>query len=318
MDRHRVFVMVHIFSRLFDIRSQSWGFESLRAHMKYGKKRGVFFASTILILILGCSLSVTSIASATSTSKVVKRTTTFVGGDLHTLTFTKNGLFVTGHQAGSNSTNEGIKWRNISSINNADIMGWATTNLGYLAGGHNGLFRSTNGGKTFTRFDFYRKASDIHSLGAAGKIVYLGSPQVGLLRSIDNGKSWKVVNSKFGQGLMGSMLVDPLNPLRVIASDMRNGLVVTTDGGKSWVRFGGPQGAMAIDWNQKNRKEIVALGMGIGGVTKDNGKTWSAFSVPMGASAIAFNATGSRIFVATLVGERASILSSDDLGKHWA
>lgn len=266
-------------------------------------------------MILGFSLAV---ASATDPSKIGKRTSTFVGGDIHTLTFTKNGIFVTGHEAGSNSTDEGIKWRNIASINNADIMGLATTNLGYLAGGHNGLFRSTNGGKTFTRFNFYSKASDVHALGAAGKNVYLGSPQVGFLRSTDSGKSWKVINSKFGQGLMGSMLVDPTNPLRVIAPDMRNGLVITTDGGKNWMRFGGPGGAMAIDWNQKNRKEIVALGMGIGGITKDNGKTWSAFSVPTGASAIAFNAAGSRIFIATLVGDRASILSSDDKGKHWA
>ncbi|MDP1711699.1 MAG: hypothetical protein Q8K86_04485 [Candidatus Nanopelagicaceae bacterium] len=281
-------------------------------------KRGIFATSGFLILTLGFSISIATSAIATDPAKDVKRTSTFVGGDLHTLTFTKDGLFVTGHQGGSNSTDEGIKWRKISSITNADIMGWATTNVGYLAGGHIGLFKSTNRGKTFTRFNFFRKASDVHALGAAGKIVYLGSPQVGFLHSTDSGKSWKVANSKFGQGLMGSMLVDPLNPLRVIASDMRNGLVMTTDGGKNWTRFGGPGGAMAIDWNQKNRKEIVALGMGIGGITKDNGKTWSAFSVPTGASAIAFNATGSRIFIATLVGDRASILSSDDFGKHWA
>jgi len=281
-------------------------------------KRTFFFTPTLLILILGCFLSITTIASAAGTSKVVKRTTTFVGGDIHTLTFTKNGLFVTGHEAGSNSTDEGISWKGIPSLNNVDVMAWATTKLGYLAGGHDGLYRSINSGKTFTRLSFYNKASDVHALGAAGKNVYLGSPQVGFLRSIDNGKSWKVVNSKFGQGFMGTLLVDPLNPLRVIAPDMSNGLVVTTDGGKSWVRFGGPQGAMAIDWNPKNRKEIIALGMGVGGITKDNGKTWSEISVPKGASAIAFNATGSSIFVAFLVGEKASILGSDDLGKHWS
>ena len=283
-----------------------------------GRKRGTFFTSAFLILTLGLSLSISVSAYAVDTSKKVKRTSTFVGGDLHTLTFTKNGLFVTGHEGGSNSINEGVKWKSVESLKNTDIMGWATTNLGYLGGGHNGLFRSSDGGKTFTRFNFYNKASDVHALGAAGKIVYLGSPQVGFLRSTDSGKSWKVANSKFGQGFMGSMLVDPVNPLRVIAPDMSNGLVITTDGGKTWARFGGPEGAMAIDWNQKNRKEIVALGMGVGGITKDGGKTWSAFSLPMGASAIALNATGSRIFVARLVGDKASILSSDDLGKHWA
>lgn len=281
-------------------------------------KRTFFSIPTLLILILGFSLSVTSSASAASTSKVVKRATTFVGGDVHTLTFTKDGLFVTGHEAGSKSTDEGISWKSIPSLNNVDVMAWATTKLGYLAGGHDGLYRSTNNGKNFTRLSFYNKASDVHALGAAGKNVYLGSPQVGFLRSIDNGKSWKIVNTKFGQGFMGTLLVDPLNPLRVIAPDMSNGLVETTDGGKSWARFGGPQGVMSIDWNPKNRKEIVALGMGVGGITKDNGKTWSEISVPKGASAIAFHPTGSSIFVAFLVGDKASILGSDDLGKHWA
>lgn len=281
-------------------------------------KRSFSIISKFLIVLLGFTPSLTFDASATEVSKIAKRTSAFVGGDLHTLTFTKDGLFVTGHEGGGNSKDEGIKWRNIASIGNADIMGWATTDVGYLAGGHNGLFRSTNGGKTFTRFSFFSKASDVHSLGASKKIAYLASPQVGFLRSTDSGKSWKVVNRKFGQGLMGSMLVDPLNPLRVIAPDMRNGLVVTTDGGKTWTRFGGPSGAMAIDWNQRNRKEIVALGMGVGGITKNGGKTWSAFSVPTGSAAIALNATGSRIFVATLVGDKASIFSSDDMGKHWA
>ena len=244
--------------------------------------------------------------------------TTFVGSDIHTLTFTNSGLFVTGHSAGSYSTNEGIKWRGIASFNNVDIMGWATTNLGFLAGGHNGLYKSTNGGKLFTRVNFYGNTSDVHSLGAANKIVYMGSPQVGFLRSVDAGKTWKLVNKKIGQGFMGTMLVNSLNPLTVIATDMSNGLVRTTDGGKTWVRFGGPDGAMSVTWNPQNTKEILALGMGTGGRTTDGGKTWSAFPVPMGSSAIAISPKTRRIYVAVLVGNRAKVLSSDNLGKSWA
>ena len=262
-------------------------------------------------------LFVVSNAVAADVSKKVQRMSTFVGGDIHTLTFTKNGLFVTGHEAGSYSTDEGMHWKKISTINNVDIMSWATTTLGYLAGGHNGLYKSTNGGKSFTRVKFYGDASDVHALGAVKKTVYMGSPQIGFLRSFDSGKTWKIINTKFGQGLMGSMLVDPLNPLRVIAPDMSNGLVVTVDGGKSWSHFGGPSGAMSIGWNPNNR-EMVALGMDTGGITKDGGKTWSTFRVPMGSAVIALSSSGSRIFVASLVGDKAVIQSSDDTGKHWA
>jgi photosystem II stability/assembly factor-like uncharacterized protein len=257
----------------------------------------------------------TSAAADSSTNS--KRMTTFVGGDIHTLTFTKDGLFVTGHDGGSLSTSEGLKWKSVASFKSTDIMGWATTDLGYLAGGHNGLFRSSDRGKSFSRVSFYGKASDVHSLGGTAKIVYMGSPQVGFLRSSNSGKSWEVVNKKFGEGFMGSMLVDPANPLRVIAPDMKNGLVITADGGKSWTRFGGPSGVMSIDWNPKNHKEIVALSMGTGSITKNNGHTWSTFRVPMGSSAVAISLDGLRLFVAVLAGDKAKILSSADMGQSW-
>lgn len=267
------------------------------------------------------ALALVSSSPATATTSVStghpQRSTTFVGGDIHTLTYTDNGLYVTGHLSGSLSKDEGMTWKAIPSFKNADIMGWATTDVGYLAGGHNGLFKSTNGGKSFVRFNFFGKVSDVHALGASGKTVYMGSPQVGFLRSIDSGTTWKVMNKKFGQGFMGSMLVDSSDPLRVIAPDMDNGLVLTTDGGKTWSRFGGPSSVMSVDWNRKNPKEIVALSMGAGALTKDNGKTWSTFPVPMGASAIALSPTGKNIYVAILGGEKAEILSSINVGKNW-
>jgi photosystem II stability/assembly factor-like uncharacterized protein len=247
----------------------------------------------------------------------LQKMTTFVGGDIHTLTFTKDGLFVTGHEGGSLSTSEGMKWNSIASFKGADIMGWATTNSTYLAGGHNGLFKSSDGGKSFTRISFYGKVSDVHALGATAKNVYMGSPQVGFLRSSNSGKSWRVVNKKFGEGFMGSMLVDPANPLRVIAPDMNNGLVITSNGGKSWTRFGGPSEVMSVAWNPRNYKEIVALGMDFGAVTKNNGKTWSSFPIPTGSSAVAMSSDGLRLLVAVLVGDKAEILSSPDMGKSW-
>lgn len=270
-----------------------------------------------IVVTFGLVFGLIAAPVASTAAGHVKRMTTFVGGDIHTLTYTKTGLFVTGHSSGSISKDEGVTWKAVPSFKNADIMGWATTSAGYLAGGHNGLFRSINDGKSFTRFNFFGKVSDVHSLGAAGKYVYMGSPQVGFLRSIDNGKSWKVVNKKFGQGFMGSMLVDSANPLKVIAPDMNNGLVITTDGGKTWSRFGGPSSVMSVDWNRKNLKEIAALSMGVGALTKDNGKTWSTFPVPMGASAIALSPTGDKIFVAILGSEKAEILSSTNGGKNW-
>lgn len=280
------------------------------------RNKFIYFPLVSIVAVASIALAITSSWPSNASTKV-HRMTTFVGGDIHTLTYTKNGLFVTGHESGSVSANGGYTWSAIPSFRNADIMGWATTDIGFLAGGHNGMFKSTDGGKSFARINFFGKVSDVHSLGASGKNVYLASPQAGLLRSIDSGKSWKLVNKKFGQGFMGSMLVDSKNPLRVIAPDMSNGLVVTKDGGKTWAHFGGPSGVMSVDWNAKNQKEIVVLAMGVGAITKNNGRTWNSFPVPMSSSAIALSSTGSKIFVAVLSGSKAKIQASDNMGKSW-
>jgi hypothetical protein len=155
-------------------------------------------------------------------------------------------------------------------------------------------------------------------LGASNKTVYLGSPEVGFMKSVNAGKSWKLVNSKFGQGFMGSMLVDPKDSLRVIAPDMANGLVITLDGGKTWSKYGGPAGAMSVDWNPLNRRELVALGMGYGAITKNDGKTWVTFSVPAGTSAIAISPNGFKLFIAVWNENKAKVFSSGDEGKTWS
>jgi photosystem II stability/assembly factor-like uncharacterized protein len=250
-----------------------------------------------------------SIASVSANTRPARNGMTYVGGDIHTLTYTEHGLFLTGHESGSVSTDEGMTWKSIPSFKNTDIMSWATTREGFLAGGHGGLYRSTLSGKSFVRYNFFGKVSDVHALGASGQIIYMGSPEVGFLTSKDGGRKWKLINKKFGQGFMGSMLVDPVKPLTVIAPDMNNGLV--------WARFGGPSGVMSVAWNPGDSKEILALGMGTVALTKDNGKNWISFPVPMGASAVSFSPNGKKIFIAVLTDKKASVLTSSNDGRTW-
>lgn len=69
-----------------------------------------------------------------------------VGGDLHTLTAIGDALYVGGHVAVAVSHDGGLRWEEVPSLANADAMGWAPTTDALLAGGHPGLFRSTDGG----------------------------------------------------------------------------------------------------------------------------------------------------------------------------
>jgi len=215
------------------------------------------------------------------------------------------------------SDNGGSSWTSMPSLKGADVMSWTTSSKTILAGGHNGLFRSTDSGASFKKMKFYGSTSDVHAIGAAGKIIYLGSPQVGLLMSTDGGATWKMRNSKVGQNYMGSMLVDPNNPKRIIAPDMSAGLAMSSDGGLTWSSLGGPGGPMAVAWNPKNIKVIAAIGMMSGGISTDAGKTWKLLTLPGGAAAIDFSPDGKKIFVGVLVGSKAQIYSSTNHGKTW-
>ena len=196
-------------------------------------------------------------------------------------------------------------------------MGWAKTSSGFLAGGHPGLFQSTDDGATFTNILFFGNVSDVHSIGASGDTVYLASPQVGLLASTDGGVNWLLRNEQVGQSFMGSMLVDPTNPLRVIAPDMDSGLVISNDGGVSWKSLGAAIGAMSVTWNPMKTKEIAAIGMNGGVISNDDGSTWKDLPLPTGASAVAYSGDGQKLFSAVLIGVNSKIYVTTDEGENW-
>ncbi len=274
--------------------------------------------SVALLLVAGILVPASTESASAATTRPLAKSGTFVGGDLHTLIFTKAGLFVTGHQGGSASTDLGMTWKPVASLKNTDIMSWAVLDSTYFAGGHLGLHQSSDAGKSFKSIPFFGRATDVHALGGAANTVYLASPQVGLLRSTDKGKSWTLINQKIGTGFMGSMLVDPLKPERIIAMDMTNGLVTSSDGGITWSLFGGGLGAVSVSWNPKNHRELVALTMDGGARSIDSGKSWKKFVVPTGSAAVAISSDGLKIYVATLANGQARVMSSSDQGKSWA
>ena len=241
----------------------------------------------------------------------------YVGGDLHALNAFGNRLYVSGHEGAGVSMDGGASWQAIATLKNTDVMGWSKTSSGVLAGGHPGLFRSTDDGATFAKITFYGEVSDVHSIGASGDTVYLASPQIGFLASTDGGVNWLLSNAQVGQSFMGSMLIDPANPKRVIAPDMQAGLVSSNDGGLTWRALGAAMGAMSVTWNPLNTKEIAAIGMDGGVISNDAGATWKQLSLPQGSSAVTYSGDGQKLYVAVLVGVNAQIFVSTDEGVSW-
>ncbi len=269
------------------------------------------------ILTMAGSLPTAATAATLSSSSKSVPNQLFVGDHLHTTSVMGDRYFMTGHESAGVSEDGGKSWKPMHSLDGADVMSWTSSSLGILAGGHNGLFKSTDKGATFKKITFFGSTSDVHAIGAAGKTVYLGSPQVGLLSSIDGGATWKMRNAKVGQNFMGSLLVDPRNPKRVIAPDMSAGLSISTNGGATWSSLGGPAGPMAVAWNVKNIKEIAAIGMMDSAMSADGGHTWKQIRLPHGAAAIDFSADGKKLIVGVLVGNKAQIYTSINRGKNW-
>ena len=268
----------------------------------------------IVSIALGGSLT---LADATTGPGGSMMNQVYVGDHLHTMSVLGHRFFVTGHDGAGMSDDGGSSWTPMSSLEGADVMSWAAFSKTILAGGHNGLFKSTNNGASFKQVKFYGSTSDVHAIGASGKYVYLGSPQVGLLMSTDGGVTWKMRNAKMGQNFMGSMLVDPRNPQRIIAPDMSAGLMMSSDAGLTWSSFGGPAGPMAVAWNSKNIKEIAAIGMMGGGISSDGGKTWKGLRLPTGAAALDFSTDGKKMIVGVLTGSKAQLYASMNHGKSW-
>ena len=243
----------------------------------------------------------------------------FVGGDIHTLSANDTELIISGHESAAISHDLGKNWKAIKALDGADIMGWTSSSSKTFAGGHSGLYVSAPSNNQFVRTNFFGTVSDVHAVGAAGDYIYLASPQFGILASQDNGKTWLERNTKIGQGFMGSMLVDPANPLRVLAPDMQYGLMDSTDGGKNWRSMGGPSGTMWVAWNPTNNAEIIAIGMAGAGLTKDNGATWTDLAIPKNTAAIAYSADGQTLFAAALDEiPYAHIFTSTNDGGSWS
>jgi photosystem II stability/assembly factor-like uncharacterized protein len=240
-----------------------------------------------------------------------------LGGDLHTVSVVGRRLFLGGHAAVASSEDGGATWQLVATLRAADAMGWAVTSSGILVGGHPGLYRSIDGGKTFSRQNAAAAPGDVHALGGVGDRVYLASPQSGLLTSADGGRSWRVLNDRVGRSFMGTILVDPRDPARLVVPDMSSGVMMSGDAGRSWTSLGGPMGAMAVGWNPTNTKQIIAVGMNGAERSTDGGLTWKQADLPNGTRAVSYDPTGATVYVGVAVGGLGVAYRSTDDGATW-
>lgn len=110
-----------------------------------------------------------------------------------------------------------------------------------LLGAHNGLFKSTDQGKTFQKVevkgevnanDFMNFAYDQNS-----KIIYAGGHDLGVVKSSDGGITWTKTDSGITGSDIHALAINPLDSNRLYAFSVGNGVYGTKDRARSWYRI---------------------------------------------------------------------------------
>ena len=225
-----------------------------------------------------------------------------VGGDIHAVAQLGSRVFVGGHSGAARwSTSTG--WQQLHSLDDKDVMSWSQSGGSILAGGHSGLFISTDGGASFSAVPDF-EGVDVHAVGSSERTIYLASPASGLYVSTDDGKSFGR-RSTAGASFMGSIWVDPEDARHAIAPSMQGGAMQTSDGGRTWTALGGPTDAMSVAVDSSGQR-LVVIGMGGAQRTTDGGRTWQPLDVPESTSAATYTADG-ELLTAALSDGRAQV-----------
>ncbi|HNP97051.1 MAG TPA: glycosyl hydrolase, partial [Cyclobacteriaceae bacterium] len=173
----------------------------------------------------------------------------------------------------------------------------------WSAGGDRGLYKTTDGGKTWKlalKIDENTGVTDIEFDPSTPDVVYAaayqrrrhtwslmaGGPQSGIYKSTDNGDTWRQVKTGLPSGDMGKigLAVTAANPNLVFATieaDEKNrGFYRSTDKGESWEKRNsyisggtGPHYYQEIEASQTNPDLIYQMDVFLH-VTRDGGKSF--------------------------------------------
>lgn len=110
-----------------------------------------------------------------------------------------------------------------------------------LMGTHNGLFKSNDEGKIFTKVEVKGNLGTMDFMNFAydqmNKIVYAGGHGVGVVKSTDGGVTWAKTDSGISGSDIHALTINPLDSNRLYAFSVDNGVFGTKDGAKSWYRI---------------------------------------------------------------------------------
>lgn len=166
-----------------------------------------------------------------------------------------------------NSTQATAQKKNSPNFGHIHALTMDSSGQTVFLGAHTGLFRSRDDGRSWSKVPISNKHAHIDVMDIAPDpreptTIYVATHEVGVLKSIDGGKTWRGVNS----GLKGldvhGLAIDPKAPATLHAAirEKGDGFYRTTDGGGKWTRVDdGPEGEIKV-------LKSVDIPSGMGGI----------------------------------------------------
>lgn len=182
--------------------------------------------------------------------------------------------------------------------------------------GHDVLAKSQDGGQTWKDVrPSGLPGLDVHGFAADPRdprTLYAAIAGTGLYRSSDGGNSFSLVSTDVGPAVM-ALAVTPDG--RILAGDMQQGLMMSSDDGKTWTRrLRAPLMGLAL--NPADPERILASGPGVL-LSTTAGVSWRrVLDIPDGVGPVAWAASNPRIAYA--VGFDRTLYRTNDRGQTWS
>jgi photosystem II stability/assembly factor-like uncharacterized protein len=213
------------------------------------------------------------------------------------------------------SSDGGRHWR-FDALSGDDAMNLARPGGATIwLAGHQVFKKSTDGGETWADVRPVGLPSlDIHGFAvdpSDPNVLYAAVAGEGLYRSRDRGRIFSLASSDVGGSVMAlAVLPDG----RILAGDMQQGLLESSNGGATWRQTFKAQ-LMGLAVNPSDPKRMLAAGAGIA-LSTDGGRSWrSVLDLPDGAGPVAWAPSNPKLAYA--VGFNRTLYRSSDAGAEW-
>ena len=157
-------------------------------------------------------------------------------------------------------------------------------------------------------------------------VLYVGTENAGIYKSIDGGLSWRPAHNGLGATRVDSLVIDPSNPQILFAGVLLDDVYKSTDGGEHWQKANIVSQSASISqvvMDPNDRLHLLYLSDLIH-ESMDGGQTWQAnilSGCPQDIQNLIFNPADSLILYASDGGGsscEAGVYKSSDGGKTWS